>query len=57
MTERFLIDAAPLVAILSNRGYTIFLHANTDNEPHLRFCINAVIYALIYGGKNTDNTE
>ena len=46
-----------LVAILSNRGYTIFLHATIDNEPHLRFCINAVIYALIYGGKKTDDTE
>lgn len=43
-----------LVAVLSNRGYTIFWNDTSNNEPHLRFGINTVIYALIYGGKNTD---
>lgn len=38
-----------MVAILSNRGYTALWSRDGNNEPQLRFGVNAIIYALIYG--------
>ncbi|MFC1607417.1 DUF4159 domain-containing protein [Candidatus Latescibacterota bacterium] len=38
-----------MVAILSNRGYTAIWNRENDNQPQLRFGINTILYALIYG--------
>lgn len=46
-----------LVAVLSNRGYTIFMNDPIDNEPQLRFGVNMVLYGLMYGGKQTNSDQ
>jgi len=50
-------DEDRLVAVLSNRGYTIFMNDTIDNEPQLRFGVNMVLYGLMYGGKQAKNDK
>ncbi|MCE5250048.1 DUF4159 domain-containing protein [bacterium] len=46
-----------LVAILSNRGYTVRWSSDDSNQPQLRFGINMVIYALTRENNDTNIHE